>query len=382
MASALESPGSAHRGASAGAAQAERVASELRRGLATAIGQVEPRRVILTPGATCSINAAIQGVWLAGRGRRLRVVTTQGEHNAARRPLLALAQRGEIELVVLPVDEFARVDADAVIAAASDGGAADLVVMSSASNVTGVRQPVDRVWSAVHGTRTLLMVDASQTAGPGCGLVAGDLIAFGAHKRFAGPPGIGALMIGERAHPLVVPRESTSDARGGESPRIEPAIVGGAGHSSQDVQMPAGLPERFEAGTLNTPAMAGWLAAIGSGGGGSAGGDSARALAERLRRGLRRVKSVRVFAPPDAQTSCESIVSFTIAGFKPDEAAVVLESEFGIVVRAGLHCAPGAHEAMGTLETGGTIRASFGSTTTAAGVDALIEAMMRMARPV
>jgi len=386
MAAAVGLAGSARRGGGSGAREGERLAEELRRGLAAAVGQCEPRRVVLTPGATHSIGMGILGVATAARmrGRVARVVTTHAEHNAVRRAVLALAERGEIELVVVAADRWARVEADAVAAAATGGGrAADLVVMASASNVTGASQPVGQVWDSLRHTSTLLMVDASQTAGVSGGPIVGDLVAFGAHKRFRGPAGIGALVIGERAHPLELGGPTPARGGGGvDGARLVPVIVGGAGHSSEDADMPGSLPQRFEPGTMNTPATAGWLAAINAArSAGSAGSDS-RAMAEHLAQGLRGLGGmVPVFRPEVGErgaSGCEPIVSFTVEGYAPDEAAAVLESEFGIVVRAGLHCAPGAHEAMGTRAGGGTVRASLGETTVRAEIEALIEAVGQM----
>lgn len=382
MAGALQIAGTAGRGSSAGSRSAVGVADGLRRSIAGIVGVDDARRVVLTSGATQSLNMAIQGVVLASRGRAghpPRIVTTMIEHNAVLRPLLALKRRGEAAIERVRVGPDTRVSARAVIAAAQGRGdrrPAELVVMCAASNVTGVVQPVGEVGEALRGTATLLLVDASQTAGVGAVPLVCDLMAFSGHKRFGGPAGVGALVIGAGAHPIEIDPSGLDAATG---VRIEPTLVGGSGHNSREGEMPGTLPERFEAGTSNAPGFAGWLAAI----------EHGRLVPERERRrayelaeGLRAELGrlgggVRVLGG-GGDGACEPIVAFTVEGYSPEEVAAVLDSEFGIVVRAGLHCAPGAHEAMGTLAGGGAVRASMGMGTTPDDVERLVWALGRM----
>ncbi|MEZ6234431.1 MAG: aminotransferase class V-fold PLP-dependent enzyme [Phycisphaerales bacterium] len=379
MGDALGVPGSAGRGTGAGSGRGEAIDDALRSALAATIGADEPSRVVLTPGATASLNMAINGVALAARGRRARarrrplLVTTQIEHNAVRRPLLALAQRGDIDLRIVAADSRGRVEAGAIVEAARG---AELVAMAWASNATGAILPVQDVGAALAGTNTLLLVDGSQTVG-----VLGaerslrdlgiDLLAFSGHKALHGPAGVGVLYVGPRAHPL--------RARKGAAVRIDPWLVGGTGVESVDAAMPADLPTRFEPGTRATVLHAGLLSAIEGRDRASDPLGHARRLRALMVDGLAGLgPRVRVHGETDS-ARCVGVVPFTIDGFSPDEAAIVLGSEFGIVVRAGLHCAPGAHEAMGTLSGGGTLRASVGEATTEADVRALVEAVGAMA---
>lgn len=379
MGDALGVPGSARRGSGAGAGWGEAIDDALRAALAGVIGGDDPSRVVLTGGATASLNMAINGVALAASRRDNRArrrplfVTTQVEHNAVRRPLLALAERGEIDLRIVTADSHGRVEAGAIVEAARD---AELVAMAWASNVTGAIMPVEAVGRALAETDTLLLVDGSQAVGvvgPTRSLreLGVDLLAFSGHKALHGPAGVGALYIGPNAHPL--------RARRGASGRIAPWLVGGTGGESTAAAMPADLPTRFEAGTRATALHAGLLAAVGDRDGAGDPIGHARRLRAMIVDGLAALgPRVRVVGEADA-SQCVGVCSFTVEGFAPDEAAVVLESEFGIIARAGLHCAPGAHEALGTLQTGGTVRASVGTTTTESDVRALVDAVGVMA---
>lgn len=384
MQAALELPGSAGRGAGVGAVAAGAIADELRRELAGIINAEDPRRVVLSTGATEALNVAILGVVrsAADRGRsgglapRPRVVTTQVEHNAVRRPLLALADRGEIELAVVPAGPDTLIDPARVIEAA-DGAA--LVAMTWASNVSGAIQPVGPIAEALAGTQTLLLVDASQTAGlvrsaEPLGSTGVDLLAFSGHKALAGPPGVGALYIGPKAHPL----RRGADTDAGRA-RVEPVLSGGTGSDSARWEMPADLPGRFEAGTPNTPAHAGLLAAIRGHPGPDAALRHVRSLVEHLHERLGSMpRGVRALGPGRGVPGV-GVLAIAVDGYSSEEVAAVLESEFGVLVRGGLHCAPTAHEALGTLAAGGAVRVSVGGTSTTAEIDALVDALGRMA---
>ncbi len=383
MAAAVSAPlGTPARGSHALATSAARIFTGLREALTPIVGTGDPDRIILTGGATHSLNLAILGL-LGHRRDRPRVVTSAIEHNALRRPLESLAARGLIDLIAVPADAECRLDAFALVDSISTRTA--LVAITHASNVTGVIQPVEQVASALEHRRRaglhtpLLLIDASQTAGlipldvDRLGI---DLAAFSGHKALRGPAGTGALYVGPRAF-------SPTDARPAQDQPQLPVFFGGTGHDSESPDMPATLPSRFEPGTPNIPGFAGLLAAVERWSPALADrtlGDG-RAMLSRLRDTVvREARDLVQFHRPASAAGTVPVLSLTIANLAPSDAAVALESSFGIIARAGLHCAPGAHAAMNTLSLGGTLRISSGPGTTPAEIDAAAHALIELAR--
>jgi selenocysteine lyase/cysteine desulfurase len=203
------------------------------------------------------------------------------------------------------------------------------------------------------------LVDAAQAAGSISIDLADtpiDMLAFTGHKGLLGPMGAGGLYIAEGIN-------------------IEPLKEGGTGSDSSNPLQPEALPDRFEAGTLNGPGLAGLGAAgqyiLGRG------VDSIRkhelALVERLERGLEQIDGVRIRSV-SARAERIALTSITVEGLESQQAAHELDRRFGVCVRSGLHCAPEAHKSIGTFP-GGTIRFSPGPFTTAEDIDAAIEAV-------
>ncbi len=191
-----------------------------------------------------------------------------------------------------------------------------------------------------------------------------DLLAFTGHKSLYGPTGTGGLIIGER-----VPLEE-----------FRPLIRGGTGSRSEREEQPDFLPDMCESGTPNGVGLAGleagvrWVLERGV--------EAIRAheveLAQRLSDGLREIPGVIVYGPADAQLRT-AVVSFNIAGMEPSEVGMRLDEEYGIMCRAGLHCAPAAHRTIGTFPSG-TVRFALGAFNTREEVDAALRAVARLAR--
>jgi len=332
------------------------VALRGRRALAALLGVPDPARIALTAGATHALNLAILGL----APRLTRVVTTVTEHNSVLRPLWRLRRSAGIDLEVVGLGADGGLDREAWTRALARP--ADLAVLNHASNVTGRVNPVAECFAAARaaGARTLL--DAAQTMGrvPVRPLeLQADLVAFPGHKGLWGPPGTGGLWV----------------APGIE---LEQVLVGGTGVRGLSEAHPPDMPLRLEAGTPDTPAVAGlvagleWLVAAGAGL-----ARQAEAALRRLRDGLRAIPAARVVDPAEAPRV--GVLSLRLAGWEVDEAAFVLRESFGIVTRAGLHCAPLLHPALGTAPEG-TLRLSVSGLTTEADVDAALAALRRMAR--
>jgi selenocysteine lyase/cysteine desulfurase len=167
--------------------------------------------------------------------------------------------------------------------------------------------------------------------------------------------------------------------RPGLEERLASIRTGGTGSESQSTVQPAKLPDKYESGNLNVPGIVGlgaaaaWLkqrsiAAV---------REHAVALTSQLLAELRRVPGVTVVGPATADERV-GVVSFTLAGYDPQEASAVLATSFGVQTRAGLHCAPLVHKALGTDAGGGTIRVSVGPFNTAEEIDAAITALRAM----
>jgi selenocysteine lyase/cysteine desulfurase len=305
-----------------------RAREEVERARASVRALVGWGTVCFLGGATHALNQAIGGLRPAPR----RVALGPLVHNAARRPALALGA----PVWTLPHDGRGGLDLAALPKAWQAG--TELVVVTHGSNVTGRLQPVAELAAFASGQGATVVVDAAQTAGLLAPLELGPAhaVAFGAHKGLAALPGVGALVV----------REGT---------QLDPLLLGGTGAESEPAQMPATLPDRVEAGTLNLPGIAAM---------GAAAQAALRepwdwsAAADALYDALERAG----VTPVDRGQL--PVASFRLPGVSAVQAEELLDRAFDVTTCAGLHCAPAAHLALGTLASGGTLRASAGRDTT------------------
>jgi len=180
-----------------------------------------------------------------------------------------------------------------------------------------------------------------------------DLLAFTGHKSLLGPPGTGGLYI----RPGI---------------ELEPLKEGGTGSDSFLEHQPGHLPDRYEAGTLNVPGIVGLGAGIrfiiNEGVDNIRGRE--KKLTQYLLDSLKTLKRISVYGPSSAEQRV-GVVAFNIEGMKPEQVAKILDEEYGILVRAGIHCAPRAHRTIGTADTG-TVRVGLGYFTSERDIDYLI----------
>ncbi len=309
-----------------------------------------PEQVIFTLNCTDALNLAIRGLLRQGD----HVLVTHDAHNAVMRPLAGMESRGEITLSVLRANEAGIIEAQAVEEAVTPQTA--LCILTHASNVTGIVQPAKELIAAAHRFGIPVLLDAAQTAGtlPLNGLGA-DLIAMPGHKGLLGPMGTGILYVGSHVSP-------------------RPLREGGTGSASESVHQPLMLPDRYESGTMQLPALAGLLQGV----------RFVRAhesaiheyecfLIEKLRAGLSGIPGTVVYGAADA--AHVGVLSFNLLGRENAEVADALD-RMGFCLRGGLHCAPCMHRWLGTQ---GTVRASVGPFSTEAEIDALIEAVAQIA---
>lgn len=291
--------------------------------------------VCFTPGATHALNQAILG-W---RPRPRRVGLGPLLHNAALRPARALGA----PTFDLPADPDGRIALDA-----EWPPDLDLLVVTHGSNVSGLLQPVEALLERAARLGAAVIVDAAQTAGT-VPLPEAHAVAFSAHKGLAAIPGAGALVL----RPEV---------------RLEPLVRGGVGFDSAADDVPDALPARLESGTANLPGIAalGAAARVAEPWDWEAAG---RALREAVRRAD--LSPIGAGALP--------VVSFAVEGWPPLVLEELLDRSFGIVTRAGLHCAPRAHAYLGSGHEG-ALRVSAGRGTPDSDLEELTRALRALRR--
>lgn len=340
------------------AAEAEDLVRRTRLKVARFFGAADPDRVIFCQNATDALNLAIQGLVRPGD----HVVSSRLEHNSVLRPLHHLRQRGVIDYDLVPFDGRGRLDPDEI--AWAIGPRTSLVVLSHASNVLGTIQPLAEIGRVCAGKGVPLVVDAAQSAG----VIPVDLtawrlgaVAFTGHKSLLGPTGIGGLVVGPDLE-------------------IQATRYGGTGLESQSLIQPRAYPFRLEAGTLNFLGIVGLSAALDflEQEGVAVIHRREMALLTRLRDGLAGRPGLDLYCAED-RTDHLALLSANVSGISPGDAGVILDGDFNIAVRVGLHCAPLVHETLGTSPRG-AIRFSLGPFNTEADIDRAVEAMAAMAR--
>ena len=349
--------GNPGRGGHSLAVAAEKVIAETRVLVARRINSPEVKRVIFTQNCTDSLNLGLKGLLQAGD----HVITSRIGHNSVARPLRKLESRG-VKVTRLPCDPETGVLAPGDI---EDAITEDtkLVIVTHGSNVSGVVQPIEEYGAIVRRHGRVFLVDAAQTAGtyPVDVQAANvDLLAFSGHKGLLGPPGTGVLYVGDRV-------------------ALDSVREGGTGSNSEREEQPESLPDRYESGTPNTVGIAGLGAALRY--------IFEQGLSEirsyelglliRLREGLARIPGVSLYGPRDPSVQVP-VVSFNLRDWEPAEVGAILDQAFDIKVRTGLHCAPAAHRTFGTYP-GGTVRISLSCLNTVEDVDAVVEAVGKIA---
>lgn len=312
----------------------------------------DPENVIFTLNATHALNLAIKSVVKPGD----TVVVSGYEHNAVTRPLAALGCK--VKVAGAPL-----FDREAMLTAFREQLTEEVacVICTHVSNVFGFILPVEAISALCRERNVPMILDASQSAGTlpvhmdalGCAF-----IGMPGHKGLYGPQGTGLLLCGEG-------RETTT------------LLEGGTGSLSARQEMPEFLPDRLEAGTHNVPGIAGLLEGIRY-----VKGRGERAILRREKeltllaaRGLSALPGVTVYAARRLEAQA-GVLSFRLSGMDCEEVGERL-GQRDVAVRAGLHCAPYAHESAGTRETG-TVRASFSDFNTVNDVKRLIYEVSRI----
>ena len=348
------------RGAYRQAVEVQGEVDRCRQRLARLFNAESPQRIVFTFNGTDSLNLAIQGVLRDGD----HVITSILEHNSVVRPLHELERDGRIQLTVIPVDQAGVVNPDDFRQALRLN--TRLIVLTQASNVTGVIQPCAAVGQIARSAGVLFLVDAAQTAGHypiDVRALCADLLACPGHKALLGPLGTGLLYI-----------------RPGLEEDLRSLRQGGTGTRSEDEFQPATLPDKYEAGNHNAPGLIGLSAAVKWQLEQPPGVWQAheQSLLEFLLAGLLEIPGLEIHGPQTAAGRV-GVVSFSVANQDPQIVATLLDQMAQVQVRSGLHCAPGAHRSLGTLERGGTVRLSCGVFTTIRELERALAALRQIA---
>lgn len=326
-----------------------------RQSLAKLLDAGEPERVVFALNATMALNTAIKGLVEPGD----LVLTSSFEHNSVVRPLHALTAAG-VHWQPIPPAADEPVDLDWVRARLQAHGA-KLIVVSHASNVTGAVVALAPLYELARRYGAILVVDAAQTVGHRpVDVRHADVLVFAGHKGLLGPQGTGGLYMSE-------------------SVTIRPLVQGGTGGRSEVRDQPKWLPYALESGTPNGVGVAGLGAGVDVVGqrGLAVVAERETELRQRFVRGVTDVAGVRVHQWPGSEPAA-GVVSVTFQGMSAVDAAAALEERYGVLVRGGLHCAPLAHETLGTAPSG-TVRFSMGADTTVADVDTAVAAVTDLA---
>jgi cysteine desulfurase family protein len=318
----------------------------------------DPHRWIFTYNGTDSLNLAIKGVLNPGD----HVVTTNLEHNSVSRPLVALAEAGTIQLTRLECDAAGFIDPDQVRSALTPQ--TRLIALTHASNVLGTIQPIAEIGALCRNhERALFLVDAAQTAGvvpidiQAMGI---DLFALPGHKCLFGPTGTGALFVGPRA-------------------KLRPWREGGTGGDSLTPTQPKDYPYHLEGGTPNVLGIAGLIAGM----------DFVEKetpeklrqhevdLCDQLRNKLEEHPAFEFFGSRDPARRVGTL-SFRAEFLPAPEIGGLLDQQFDIAIRPGLHCSPYIHRSLGTAPDG-LVRVSPGPFNTSADIEAIASALLEMA---
>lgn len=348
-----------NRGSYALAYDVEDIIYTTRQRLNTLFNGHDPSHVIFTQNVTMSLNMVIKGLLKAGD----HVLVSSMEHNAIMRPLTQLLDK-DITFDTIPCDSTGSIQMKSIEPLIRPNTVA--LIINHASNVCGTIQPLESIGPICKAHNLQFIVDAAQTAGvipidvKACHI---DALCFTGHKGLLGPQGIGGIILTKEM-----------------AQNLTPLIAGGTGSFSHLETLPTHMPDAFESGTLNLPGIIGLnegFAYIESQGMENI-HNHELALTQSFLEGLQSIDGINIVGKQNIQDRT-AVVSITIDGMDPASIAYELESAYHIMTRVGLHCAPRAHQTLGTYPEG-TVRFSFGYANTLKDVESALSALQRIAK--
>lgn len=312
----------------------------------------QPRNVIFTPGITYSLNMILKGFLKESD----HVITTSMEHNGVMRPLHELSQKGVTY-------DIAQCQSDGTLCPAQIkthiNRKTKAVVMTHASNVCGTILPIYDIAEICAKHKIKLIVDSAQTAGAlNIDMQGIDALAFTCHKGLLATQGLGGFLV----------KDDMAE-------KIDPIITGGTGSMSHEIIHPGTLPDKFEPGTMNIPAILGlqkaleYIKLVGV----ASIFKKEMQLAKKFLHEVSRINSIRIVGKQDVQGRIATI-SLDFTSRDNAEVAAILDQDHGIMTRCGMHCAPIAHKTLQTYPQG-TVRFSFGHFNTPQEIEDILDAL-------
>ncbi|MEA4962425.1 aminotransferase class V-fold PLP-dependent enzyme [Lutispora sp.] len=327
-----------NRGGYKSAYSAAEVVLEARERLCSLFNYSNSKNVIFTQNITQSLNFIIKGLLRPGD----HCIVTSMEHNAVMRPVMQLHKKG-VEYTKVKCDIQGKLNSNDILECIKDNTKA--VIMTHASNVCGTIISISEVGELCRQNNVKFIVDSAQTAGAveiDVEKMNIDALAFTGHKGLLGPQGIGGFIITDEMADL-----------------MDPLISGGTGSMSDSEEIPPFMPDKFECGTINIPGIFGLNEALKylEKEGTENIRNTEMGLTGLFIKGIKALEGVRL-AGLDGIEGRTAVVSIDCQGKDNAEVSYLLDKDFGIMTRCGLHCAPSAHKTLDTFPQG-TVRFSF-----------------------
>lgn len=322
------------------ALETNRLLLEARESIASFFNFNKMENVIFTSNITSSLNILINGILKKGD----HVITSSMEHNSVIRPLYSLKENNIIELDIISADSFGFISPADIENKIKEN--TKLVVITHASNVFGSIQPIREIGEVCKKHNIFFVIDSAQSAGV-LNIDFKDFnlsaLAFTGHKSLFGPQGTGGFIINDDLNSI-----------------CSPYALGGTGSLSYSLTQPDFLPDKFESGTLNMPGICGLLEGIKfiKNEGLNTIYEKNSYLRSYLVEELHNINNVILYDSIEKADSYTSCVSFNIKGLDTSELSYLLDSDYNIKNRSGLHCSPLAHKTIGTYPSG-TVRLSI-----------------------
>lgn len=346
------------RGSYKKAMESDRLVYETRKLIGYLFNFNDPKKVIFTSNVTESLNLAIKGILKKGD----HVITSSLEHNAVWRCLKTLERDIGINITKVKASKEGYTNPEDVQESIKEN--TKLIIFTHASNVLGTIQPIREIGKIAKNHNIPFLVDAAQTAGAYPIDIQRDnisLLAFTGHKSLLGPMGTGGVIV--NCDKDIIPLKS-----------------GGTGGDSAYEYQPDYYPNRLETGTLNVSGLVGLRESIKFINKETINKihNKERYLVKYALDRLAEIDDLEIYGPKDSE-KIVGVISFNVKGVKPEDIGFELDDKYDIMVRTGLHCAPNAHELIGTKDIG-TIRIGIGYFNSKEDIDKLIDSLIEIIR--
>jgi len=338
--------------------KAGRLIIEARNTMADFFNVDDLKQIIFTHNVTYALNMGIKGILEKGD----HVITTTMEHNSVLRPLNSLQENGIIDVDYIKCDDKGRLEPKKIEAAINKK--TKLIIITYASNVSGTIMPVEEIGEIAAENNVYYLLDTAQAAGIydiDFKKLKVDFLAFTGHKALMGPTGTGGFAVSKKM-----------------AAEMKPLIEGGTGSKSHLERQPDFLPDKFESGTMNTMGISGLKAGVEfiQKTGTKKIREHELQLGEVFLKGLKKIPEVKIVGPADLK---EQVPTFSITAGDRDlgQLSYQLDEKYNIMTRSGLHCAPLAHQTLGTFPEG-SLRFSIGYFNTLQEIEFTLDALKQL----